>query len=310
VRVDRAARLRTALALNIALVAAQVVAGIAAHSLGLLADAGHNLTDAAAVVVSLIAVRFARRVPTAQRTFGYHRGTILAAQANAAAILGITALVGYEAIRRLLHAPRVDGGIVVAVAAVAVAANLLAARLLHEPHRDHQDLNMRSASLHMLSDAAAAAGVLAAGIAIAATGRFFWLDPAASLAIAVLIAARAVELLRQTADVLLESTPEGLVLADVAAAIEAVDGVDEVHDLHVWSLSSDIRALSGHIVLSGHPSLEEAQATGETVKRAIGPRFAIAHATLELECESCVDEGEDPCGMDDTQAASEALHRH
>lgn len=302
----RTTRLGVALGLNLGLVAVQVAFGLVAHSLGLLSDAGHNLTDVAAVLISLVAVRYARRAPTQSRSYGYHRGTILAALANAVAILVVTLVIVYEAARRLAHPTPVRGGIVVIVALVAFVINAGAGVVLHE-HAGHtsaghghrgSDLNMRSALLHMAGDAVASLGVAMAGVVIVLTGHYDWLDPVVSIGIAVLIAFEAVHLVRQAADVLLESTPSDLDLGDLSAAIVDVDGVDEIHDLHVWSLSSDVRALSAHLVLSGHPSLEEAQVVGDRVKREIGPPFAIAHATLELECESCNDGGGDPCVMD------------
>src|SRR5205807_943586 len=157
------------------------------------------------------------------------------------------------------------------------------------------DLTKRAVLLDAVGDAAANPGVAAAGAVILLSGRFEWLDAAVSIAIAVVIAARAVRLLMQAADVLLESTPPGLDLDELASAMKAVEGVDAVHDLHVWSLSSEVRALSAHLVLSGHPTLEEAQVVGDRLRATIGPRFAIAHATLELECESCVQEDGEPC---------------
>ena len=207
--VRRESRLRVAMWLNTAIVAVQVVFGFIAHSLGLIADAGHNLTDVAAVVASLVAVRLARRPANRQRSFGYHRATVLAAQANATSILVVTAVVTYEAIRRLIHPTPVDGKIVIAVALGAAACNLAAVLVLRESHAGHshgEDLNMRSAVLHMAGDTAASLGVAATGVVIAATGGWFWLDPAISIAIGALIAVQAWSLLRQTVDVLLEST--------------------------------------------------------------------------------------------------------
>ena len=291
----RSTRLTLAMALNLALVAAQVAFGLAAHSLGLLADAGHNLSDVAAVVVSLIAVRWARRAPTAERSYGYHRGTILAALANAAAILAVTALIVYEGVRRLGHPEPVQGGLVVVVALIAFAINAVSAMVLRDPG---SDLNMRSALLHMAGDALASLGVAIAGLVILLTGGMLWLDPVVSMAIGLLIAVEAVLLVRQATDVLLESTPRDVDLERLTSAMRTVEGVDGVHDLHVWSLSSEVRALSAHLVLAGHPSLEEAQEVGERVKDAIGPPFSITHSTLELECEPCADGGHGPCGMD------------
>ena len=303
----REVRLRLAFGLNIGIVVIQVIFGLAAHSLGLLADAGHNMTDAAAVLASLVAVRLARRRPTSERSFGYHRGTILAAQANAATILAITVLIVYEGIRRIIHPETVSGGLVVVVALGAAAANLIAALALREGHshghdsRVHLegegDLNMRSALLHMAGDAVASVGVAVAGVVILFTGRFDRLDPVVSMGIGLLIAYQAWKLMRASTDVLLESTPLGLDLDELTSTMATVAGVEQVHDLHVWSLSSEVRALSAHLVLAGHPTLEEAQVVGEAVKVAVTGRFRIAHATLELECETCSDEG-DWCAMD------------
>lgn len=296
---NRSRRLAIALGLNVVLVGAQVGFGLAADSLGLLADAGHNLSDVAAVVVSLVAVQWARRAPTAQRSYGYHRGTILAALANAAMILAVSAFILWEGVRRLGEPHPVQGGLVVAVALVAFAVNAGSAVVL----RQHgSDLNMRSALLHMVGDAAASLGVAVAGMVILVTGRFQWLDPVVSMAIAALIAVEAFRLVRQAAEVLLESTPKDVKLDRLTATIGAVDGVEAVHDLHVWSLSSEVRALSAHVVLAGRPSLAQAQVVGERIKEAVAEPFAIAHSTLELECEPCVERPCGPCGMDAARA--------
>jgi cobalt-zinc-cadmium efflux system protein len=306
--VSRSRRLAIALGLNVGLVAAQGVLGLVAHSLGLLADAGHNLSDVAAVLVSLVAVRWARRAPTAERSYGYHRGTILAAVANATTILAVTAFIVYEGLQRLSHPEPVRGGVVVAVALAAFAINAGAALVLRERG---SDLNMRSALLHMAGDAIASLGVAMAGLVILLTGRFLWLDPMVSMAIGGLIAVEALWLVRQAAEVLLESTPRDVDLHDLTATMCAVEGVESIHDLHVWSLSSEVRALSAHVVLAGHPSLEEAQVVGERIKKTVGSPFAIAHSTLELECEPCADGEHGPCGMDTSLiAAPDHGHHH
>ncbi len=281
---NRSRRLKVALALNVVIVVAQVVAGLAAHSLGLLADAGHNLTDVAAVLLALIAVAWAARPPTANRSFGYHRATILAALANAGSILVVTVIIGYEAIRRFSSPESVHGGVVVIVGLIAFAVNAASAVVLRD---GSDDLNMRAALVHMVGDAAASLGVVVAGLVILVTGGFEWLDPAVSLGIGLLIGVEAWRLVRHSVDVLLESTPRDLDPDALSRAMSDVDGVDGVHDLHVWSLSSEVRALSAHVVLDGHPTLEEAQVVGEQVKQAIAVPFLIAHATLELECETC-----------------------
>ena len=314
----RARRLWIALGLNVVIVAVQLVFGFASHSLGLLADAGHNFTDVAAVGTSLIAVQWAMRRPTERRSFGYHRGTILAALTNSLSILAITVVIGFEAIRRFLHPHPVEGGIVVAVALGAAVINTVAALALREGHAGHDhgpsgggheagDLNMRSALLHMVGDAVASIGVAAAGAVILITGRFYWLDPLVSLGIGLLIAWQAIKLLMQAISVLLESTPTDVDLRDLSAFIAGLPGIETVHDVHVWSLSSEVRALSAHLVLVGDPTLRQAQVIGERVKSALGDRFSIAHATLELEGEHCND-GDDDCAMDEVQSTPK--HRH
>jgi cobalt-zinc-cadmium efflux system protein len=307
---SRERRLVTAIVLNVIIVAVQVVAGAVAGSVGLLADAAHNVADVAAMGISLVAVRLARRPATPRRSFGWHRSTILAAQANAAVILVMTVLLTIEAVDRLRSPVPVDGGVVVVAAGLGLLVNGVAAALLHGDHG--HDLNMRSATLHALGDAGASAGVLAAGLVIAVTGGFYRLDPAVSLAIGFFIAWRAVRLLGETADVLLESVPAGLDPEALTVAMAAVEGVESVHDLHVWSLSSELRALAAHLVLEGHPTLEEAQVVGDRVRQRLSAGFAIGHATLELECEACADGDVDPCGVDGLGLVvpAEAPHHH
>jgi cobalt-zinc-cadmium efflux system protein len=292
----RSRRLSIVIGLNLIVVVAQVVGGLLGHSLGLLADAAHNLTDVAAAGLTLIAVRLSRRAPTAARSFGFHRSSVLAAQANAAGILVLTVLIAVGAIERLVHPQAVHGGIVIVVAAGAMVTNGACAVLVME-HGNH-DLGMRSTLLHMAGDAVASLGLVIAGAVILATGGYRWLDPAVSLGIAGLISYEAVRIGREVTDVLLESTPRDVDVPRLRTVIDEVRGVESAHDLHMWSLSSEVRALSAHVVLRGHPSLEEAQVVGERIKVTLATQFDIAHATLELECEACVDGEDDPCTMD------------
>jgi cobalt-zinc-cadmium efflux system protein len=291
---DRTRRLAITLVLNGVLVIVQIGFGIVAHSTGLLADAGHNLADVGALVLSLVAVRLVLRPPSRTRSFGYHRATILAALANASLIGVVTVLIVIDSVHRLGHPEPVRAGLVIVVASVALVLNGLAALVL----RDHStDLNMRSALLHMAGDALASlAVVLAAAIMLVAPSAT-WLDPASALVVAGIIVYQAVGIFRASIAVLLESTPPDLDVDHLTATMAAVPGVGEVHDLHVWSLSSERRVLSAHLVLTGHPTLEEAQTVGDLVKSAIAAPFAISHSTLELECERCNDD-DDPCGMD------------
>lgn len=305
---DRTARLAVALGVNAALVVAEVAGGVVGRSTGLLADAGHNLTDVGAVALSLAAVRWAMRPRSQTRSYGNHRGTILAALANACLLAAVTCVVAVLSVMRLLHPAHVAGGVVSAVAGGALVANALAALAVRDRHHD---LNMRSVGLHMLFDAASSLAVLAAGIVILVGGSGAdRADPAAALLVALLVLVEAVRILRESADVLLESTPADVDVAALRDAVTAVPGVGEVHDLHVWSLSSDYRALSAHLVLTGHPSLEQAQDVGGRVRSEVVRRFGIAHTTFEMESERCDDEVEDPCGVDDIHVEPRATSRH
>ena len=304
---DRTRRLGISLALNVGLVLVQVGFGVMAHSTGLLADAGHNLSDAGALALSLVAVRFALRPPSAARSFGNHRATILAALANAALIAVVTVLIVVASVHRLAHPEHVRAGIVVAVAAGGLVVNGVAALILRD---GSNDLNMRSALLHMVGDALASLAVVLAAVVLLFEPSASWLDPASSLVVAAIIVYQASQVFAGSVAVLLESTPSDVDLEHLTATMAGVEGVGEVHDLHVWSLSSEMRVLSAHVVLTGHPTLEEAQAVGDQVKRAIAKPFAIAHSTLELECERCNDDGQDPCGMEGVAPTHGSIHRH
>ncbi|MDQ1713740.1 MAG: cobalt-zinc-cadmium efflux system protein [Frankiaceae bacterium] len=280
-------RLRWALGANVVVVLAQVVAGFAAHSVALLSDAAHNLTDVAAIALAMGAVRMARRAPTGERSYGWLRGGVLAAQANAAAVLALSVLLLLASVQRIASPRPVSGGLVLVVAGVAFLVNGGAVLAL----RHERDLAARSALLHLAGDAAASFVVAVAGGVIAVTGRYDVLDPAASALVAVLVLASGWRLLRQANAVLLEGTPRGVTPAAVEATMAAVAGVESVHDLHVWSLDGTRHALSVHVVVTGHPTLEAAQLVATEVKRAVSAPFGIAHATVELECEGCVDDG-------------------
>jgi cobalt-zinc-cadmium efflux system protein len=282
-----ASRLRWVLVANAVLVAAQVGFGVTAHSVGLLADAAHNLVDVAAVAIALGAVVVTRRAPTGARSYGWLRGGVLAAQANAAAVVAMSVLVFVAAFDRLRSPRPVDGAVVLVVAGIAFLVNGASALLLRHDH----DLATRSAWLHLAGDALASLVVAVAGGVIAVTGAYYALDPIASAVVAALVLGSGVRLLKQANAVLLEGTPRDVSAGAVASTIAAVPGVESVHDLHVWSLDGVRHALSAHVVVTGHPTLEEAQAVATEVKRAVSAPYGIAHATVELECEGCVDDG-------------------
>ncbi len=298
INTKRESRLTIALALNMLIVISQIIFGFIAHSLGLLADAGHNLTDVGAIALSLIAIKLVKKQPTVNRSFGFHRASILAAQANAAMILIVTGIITFESIRRIINPEPVRGGILIIVAGIAAVINLASALLVHEKNAEHRhDLNMKSAMLHLVADGLASIAVVIAGAVILLTDGFYWLDPALSLAIGLLIAYQGSKLLLEANNVLLESTPSGIDPIEVTKEVITIDKVAALHDLHIWSLSNDIHALSAHVVLLGEPSLQDAQKIGTKIKNVLESKFSISHATLEYENENYFHEGRD-CAID------------
>jgi cobalt-zinc-cadmium efflux system protein len=280
-RSKRRGALWIALAANAALMAAEIAGGFAFRSLALLTDAVHLLTDVSGLAIALLAIGLAARPITERHTFGLQRAEVLAAQANAFILIAVTILIAVAAVRRLITPVDVSGAGLAIVAAAGLAVNLSCARLLHEVVG--RSLNMRGAFLHVALDAAGSLAALIAGVAIV-----LWdvprADPIASLLIGALVLWAAWRLLVDTTHVLLEGTPEGLDPAGVERAIVDHDGVEGVHHLHLWSLASDVPALSAHVVLSGEMSLHDAQVRGDSVKTMLAERFGIDHATLELEC--------------------------
>ncbi|CAO5234888.1 cation diffusion facilitator family transporter [Frankia sp. AgKG'84/4] len=303
--VSQRRRLWVATWLNLAIVLGQAVAGVAAGSVGLLADAGHNLTDTAGVALALVALTLSRRPPSARRTFGGVRWPVLAAQANAATVLVVTVLLAVEALRRLGSTGAVDGPVVVGVALFAALVNGLSALVVRE--RDG-DLNTRAAVLHLAGDAAVSVAVAISGAVIWLVGGAYWLDPAVSLVISLLIAWQGARLLVSASRVLLEATPESLDVTAVRADILRDDRVLDVHDLHVWSLSDRVHAASVHVTLGhldpaddgaegGHPSLAQARVVTDGLKAMLAARHGITHVTVEAECEPCAPGQDDPCGI-------------
>jgi cobalt-zinc-cadmium efflux system protein len=278
------ARLGWAVSLTMAFVIGESVAGWFGHSVALLSDAGHNLADALALLFSWYAIRAAGKPSTATRTFGYHRVGIFAALINAASLVAIAVLILWEALQRLLHPPPyVHAGIMIGVAAAAVIINALIALSLHRHAQN--DLNVRSAYLHMLGDAASACAVIVAGIIVAITGNPM-ADPIVSFVIAALIMWSSWGILKESLNVLLEATPAGMDMSAVEGAIGKVEGVLDVHDLHVWTVGPGVVACSCHVVVA-----EQTISSGQQVLRAVvgelQRRFAINHTTVQVEVEGC-----------------------
>ncbi|HJQ21026.1 MAG TPA: cation diffusion facilitator family transporter [Gemmatimonadaceae bacterium] len=268
--------LRAALALTIVVLVAELVGGLLSNSLALLADAGHVLTDAAALGLSLWVAWFSRQPVTAEKTYGYLRWEILAALINGATLLGISVWIVIEAVQRLRAPEPVAGSLMLGVALGGLVANAAAAFMLRPAHND--SLNVRGAYLHVLGDLLASVGTIVAAVVIRATG---WLsaDPLASLLTTAVIVRGAWSLVRESVDVLLESTPSHIALSDVRGALETIPGVESVHDLHVWTVTSGVVALSAHAIV------RDAEKQQDVLERACDTMFhmGIHHVTIQIE---------------------------
>jgi cobalt-zinc-cadmium efflux system protein len=278
-RPDGRRPLAWALGITLIVLVVEVVGGILANSLALLADAAHMASDAGALALSLFALWVASRPATPERTFGFQRVEILAALINGAMLLVIAGLILAEAYRRLLAPPEVRAPLMLAAAVAGLLANLAAAMLL-APVRSG-GLNLRSAYLHVLGDLAGSAGTILAAVLIAAFG---WTraDPVISVAVGLLIIAGAWRLLRESAGVLLEGTPAGLRYEEIAEAMRKLPSVADLHDLHVWSITSGFPVLTSHVVITDDAGPE---AVLRDLQGLLAGRFGITHATLQLERE-------------------------
>jgi cobalt-zinc-cadmium efflux system protein len=274
---DRA--MAAGVALNSLFVVAEVVAGVAADSLALLADAGHNAGDVLGLLLAWGASWLARRPPSRRYTWGLRRATIYAALANAVLLLLACGGIAWEAVHRLREPEPVAGPVVIAVAAIGVVINTLTALLFL---RGQDDANVRGAFLHMAADAAVSLGVVVAGVAIALTGAM-WIDPVASLLVAAVIVAGTWGLFRESVDLALDAVPRGVEPEAITAALAAVPGVSEVHDLHVWGASTSEISLTAHLVVPDALARDGVLAAAEAVVRE---RFRVAHATIQIEGEA------------------------
>jgi cobalt-zinc-cadmium efflux system protein len=274
--------LRISLVATLAYVAITFVAGLRAHSLALLSESGHNVSDFLALLLSFAAVYFQTRPADDARTFGYQRAGVLAAFINAGTLILISIWIGFEAVRRLYTPVAVQPRLMMYVAAAGVIMNGAIAALLWGVARD---VNLRSAFIHMAGDTLSTAAVIAGGAGILLTGRN-WIDPVLSLVIAALILWSSAGIVRETLNILLEGTPRNVDLSQIRTGMEGVPGVLNVHDLHCWSLGSQSRALACHVTIDDIPPSESA-AILEKLKHVLKDHFNICHTTIQFEHENC-----------------------
>src|SRR6204780_1265200 len=293
--------LKISLGVTLAYIVLLVVAGIRAHSLALLSEAGHNLSDFLALLLSLVAVYLQSRPASATTTYGYHRAGVLAALVNAVSLVAVAFFIFYEAFRRLQHPEHVQASVMMWVAGTGVVMNGVIALLLY---RSGGDVNMRSALLHEVGDTLSTAAAIAGGWAILVSGNY-WIDSALSFGIGALILWSGFGIVRETLNILLEGTPRGMRLELVETAIRSIEGVNDVHDLHVWSIGSETHALSCHIAIADIPPSVSERILRD-VKDRLHHHFRIDHTTIQFEHVEC--EVAHGCVM--PVGESEAHHHH
>jgi cobalt-zinc-cadmium efflux system protein len=276
-------RLQFSLWITAAFIVIELAAGIKAHSLALLSDAGHNFTDTLALGLAWAAFRWQQKPPDESRTYGYHRAGVLAAFVNALTLVALSVWIFVESYHRFLQPREVEETIMIVVAGAGLITNLAVMKALHAASA--HDLNVRSAFMHMLGDALSSVGIIIGGFAIRATGAA-WIDPLLSVLIGALILWTAFDVVRESLNILLEGLPRGIRLEDVCGALKGIDGVADVHDVHVWSLSSSSHALSCHAVIADLPPSESGAILGR-MNHVLADRFGIRHTTIQFEHLEC-----------------------
>ena len=275
--------LKITLVLVLVIMVAEIIGGILSNSLALLSDAGHMLTDALALGLSLFAMNLARRPATATRTYGYHRAEIMAALVNGTVLVLVSVFIFYEAFQRFNTLPAVKSPLMLAVAFIGLVANLIGMALLKRGSR--KSINVRAAFWHVIGDTLSSVGVIIAGVIIYFTG---WsvADPILAVVIGVVILWGAVRIVKESVDILLESVPPHVEIEKVTAAVKAVPGVADLHDIHIWTITSGIYALSAHLSIADQTVSQSCDIVTK-VNQVLAENFNITHTTLQLECQSC-----------------------
>jgi len=276
-----------ALTITLFMMIAEIIGGILSNSLALLSDAGHMFTDTLALSLSFFAMKFAGMPATEKRTFGFYRLEILAALLNGVTLVIISLYIIYEAYQRILNPQPVAGTLMLIVAVIGLAANIIGALFLMKHHETN--LNIRGAFLHIIGDAVSSVGVIAGGIIILYTG-WYLIDPILSILIALGIIAGAVGLVSESVSILLESAPSHINVAAVAEEIAKIPGVREAYHVHVWTITSGVYALSAHVIIDDRP-VSGSRELLDSIRQRLTDRFKIMHSTIQLECERCDESG-------------------
>ncbi|MBT4510724.1 MAG: cation transporter [Chloroflexi bacterium] len=280
---DNQKRLLIALSITAFMTVIEIIGGVLSNSLALLGDAAHMFTDTLALGLSLLALRLAQRPANSTKTYGYLRAEILAALTNGTILLLISAYIFYEAYQRLLEPPDVEGGLMLGVAVIGLIANLIGISVLHSGSR--HNLNVKGAFLHMLGDALSSLGVIVAGIIILVTD-WGYADPIISILIGLLILKGALGLVLESVHILLEAVPKHLDMDRISKEIRNIDGVKDVHDVHLWTITSGVYAMSAHLLIDDR-LVSDCAGIVDKVNGTLEHEFGIGHTTFQLECEEC-----------------------
>jgi cobalt-zinc-cadmium efflux system protein len=272
-----------ALGITAAIMVAELIGGLLSNSLALLSDAAHMFTDVLALLLSILAFRFSTRPPTRKTTFGFHRLEIFAAQINAGILVFLSIFIFYEAYKRFLEPEPIKSLLMMIVAAIGLGANMASALILHRSSK--KNLNVRASFLHIMGDLLSSAGVIVGGFIIHFTG-WFVVDPILSVLIGLVILRGSYSIVMETANVLLEAVPKHVNLEGVIQEVEAFEGVQSFHHVHVWTITSGILALSGHVLIEDQMLSESAKIL-EKIEEHLRANHNINHTTLQFECESC-----------------------
>ncbi len=270
---------------TLTLMAVEFAGGLVSRSLALISDAGHMLTDSLAILLCYLALRWSRKPPSERRTFGYHRLEIIIALVNGLFLLAVSGYIFFEAVHRFFHPQEIRTGILLAVAVIGFTGNLFGLLILRS--ETHDNLNIRGAFLHILADTLSSVGVVIGGVIIALTG---WniVDSLIGIMIGGIVLRGAVDLIMESGDVLMEATPRDVDMVQLRGDVVEIPGVRDFHDIHVWTIGSGRRALSGHL-LTDNISTQDSQKIVCAAREILAERYGITHTTLEVECESCLD---------------------
>ncbi len=285
----RGRKLLWATILNFSITLVQIVGGIVSNSLSLLSDAIHNLGDSSAIFIAFLAGRRAEKKPDERRTFGYKRIEIIAALFNAVVLIAICLFLFVEAYHRFVHPEPIHGLVMLIVALFGLIANLLSVVILHKD-KDH-NLNIRAAYMHLLGDTLSSVAVIIGGVAIW-IWEIYWLDPAITILVGIYIIWHTWGIVAETTDILMQSSPKGVVLSELKSATEAMEGVENIHHVHIWNMDEEHIHLEAHVNIDHDMPLSEAQTIREAIERMMHDRFGIHHVTIQLEHNACRDHDE------------------